>query len=161
MRSRLPSGAQAPNQDVNRETAPAWTTSASGSARPCARQPYSGTFFYVPTVEDRHIAAQEDIAEDPEGPFGRRYIQGLEAGQTEADATPSNLQCDKPGHWVSRPPTPPLLWEPRLRLAHYPGYTKRFCCPYSVLVRSHSQLHPLKPQLTASLWRHSNGYLPG
>lgn len=110
----------------------------SSSARTSARQPHSGTFFYVPAVEDRHIATQEDIAENPEGPFGWRYIQGLEAGQAEADATPRNLQSDMPGLWVSRPPTPPLLWEPKLRPAHYPGYTKCFCCCYSVLVRSHS-----------------------
>lgn len=57
--------AQAPKQAVKLETAPAWRTSAARSARTSSRQPHSGTFFHVPTVEDSHIATQEDIAEDP------------------------------------------------------------------------------------------------
>lgn len=128
------------------------TASRSGAARACACQPHSGAFPHVPAVEDRHVAAQEDIAEDPEGPIRRGHVQSLEAKQAEAGATPSNLQGDKPGHWTSRPPSLLLPRKPKLRPAHCPRPRKGPSGPCSALVsvRSHSQLHlpsPLPPHL--------------
>lgn len=40
----------------------------SCSARSSSGQPHLGAAFPVATVEDGHIATQEDITEDPEGP---------------------------------------------------------------------------------------------
>lgn len=56
------------------------TPSLAYSTSSSARQPNSGIAFSVATVEDGHVATQEDIAEDPEGPCGRRHVQSLEAG---------------------------------------------------------------------------------
>lgn len=93
-----------------------------------ARQPHSGAAFPVATVEDGHVAAQEDIAEDPEGPCRRRHVQSLEAGQAEADATPSNLQGDKTRHGCyARGPC--FFLGAKLRPAHYPRALEIFLWP--------------------------------
>lgn len=42
--------------------------SLSWSSRSSAGQTHSSAAFPVATVEDSHVATQEDITEDPEGP---------------------------------------------------------------------------------------------
>lgn len=132
------------------------TARRPGAARPGARQPHAGAVPHAPAVEDGHVAAQEDVAEDPEGPERRGHVQALEAEQAEAGATASNLQGDQPGRRASRPPSPLLPRKPKLRpglspppspLPPDPRAQPRFLRPLlaPVRARAHSQLHLLSP----------------
>lgn len=65
----------------------------SQSAGTSTGQAHAGASVRVPAVEHGHVGPQEHVAEDPEGPRRQRHVQGQEAGQAEADASPGDLQA--------------------------------------------------------------------